>query len=150
MPPSPFSPLTKEVQAVTPPAGAAVAQDYPIGQVPFNGQLPPIIGLRPRAAVTGQDTDYRTLRVLLYHGPMSPLAGQGPTLVGIRTMDADFGALPKYAASGIQVGDSDRNVYRGDLLVLEETVTGAGLASPGFSIGAELTRGIPTEDEDAG
>lgn len=120
-----------------PGAGAAVAQDQVIGEAPFTGVVSSVT-IISEANVTANATNYRTFRVI-----NKGADGNGTTVVASLALDtpttddlADFDEknVPLSAVAGAV------NVTEGDVLAVDETVTGTGLAHSGYKVTVGLNR----------
>lgn len=106
-----------------------------LGEVPFAGKVT-AVGFIPNAAITGQDTNTR--RVALTNRGS---AGAGTTEAaflqfnnGVNAVEFDKKNITLHATV------ANRNVAAGDVLTIDSTTPGTGLADPGGLYIVEITR----------
>src|SRR5687768_9274215 len=120
--------LQREVPAQ---ATAGTVQDHVIGEAESGGTVTEVT-LVPEANVTANATAYRTFRVL-NKGP----AGAGTTVVASLALDTpttdDLAAFDEKTVP-LSATAADLNLTAGDVLIADETVTGAGVAHGGYTI----------------
>lgn len=134
--PSGQAPLVKSVGENVPAATGPTAQDNVVGRAPQAGVVTAVT-LTPEATITGTATNFRTFR-LVNRGQ----DGSGTTVVASLAFDGagvtapafDERALPLSGVAGATT------VAEGDVLVLDEVVTGTGLASPGATVSVTVAR----------
>lgn len=130
------APLVRKLEATVPALGAAVAGDQVIGEAPFAGTVTSVT-FTPEADITGQATNFRTLRVI-NKGP----DGNGSTVVASLAFSSGAVTATDFDEKSIDLSGTAANlvVAEGDILAWDETVTGSGLASPGGKVQVEITR----------
>jgi hypothetical protein len=131
------APLVRELQATVPAAGAAVVQDQVIGEAPFDGTVTRV-RLVPEAALVADNANKRTIRLL-----NKGAAGAGSTVVATYTTDVASGGLTAFDEKDVPLSGTAANlvVAAGDVLAVDETVAGTGVAHSGYKVVVELTRG---------
>jgi len=135
--PSGSAPLTKTIEATIPAAGAAVAQDQAIGEAPFAGTVTGV-KIVPEAALVGHAANFRTFRVV-----NKGQAGAGATVIASFATDTpgtdDLAAFDERVIplSGVAGATT---VAAGDVLAVDETVAGTGVAQAGYKVIVEITR----------
>lgn len=131
------APNSKTLQASVPAAGAAVAQDQVVDTAPFAGTVTEV-RIIPEANLTANGTNYRTFRVL-----NKGQDGNGATVVATFATDtvttddlSDFDEkiIPLSAVAGATT------VAEGDVLAVDETVTGTGVAHSGYRVEIDINR----------
>lgn len=131
------APLVRKLEVTVPAAGAAVAQDTIIGEVPFDGEVTGV-SVISEAGVIADATNYRTLRVV-----NKGQAGAGTTVVASQALDTpttdDLAAGDEETIALSGVADAT-DVVAGDVLAFDETVAGTGLAHSGFKVQVEVSR----------
>lgn len=131
------APLVREIDVTVPAAGAAVAQDQVVGEVPFAGTITGVT-IVPEAALTANGTNYRTFRVL-----NKGAAGAGSTVVASFATDTPTtDDLVAFDEKTIPLSGTPANlvVAAGDILAVDELVTGSGVAHSGYKVVVEVTR----------
>ena len=94
------------------------------------------MSLTPEAAITGDNTNTRTL-TLVNKGA----AGTGTTVIGtLAFTTGNNGVAFDEKAFTLSVVDDATDVAEGDILAVVETVGGSGLANPGGLVQVEITR----------
>lgn len=112
-------------------ATAATAQDLVIGEVSHGGTVKEVT-IIPEAAVTAQATNYRTIRVV-----NKGQAGTGTTEVAALPLDTPgTDNLVAFDEKTIPLSGTAANlaVVAGDVLAVDETITGTGLAHGGYTV----------------
>lgn len=120
------------LQATVPAqATAATVQDLAIGEASHGGTVKEVTVI-PEAAVTAQATNYRTIRVV-----NKGQAGTGTTEVAALALDTPgTDNLVAFDEKTIPLSGAAANlgVSEGDVLAVDETVAGTGLAHGGYTI----------------
>lgn len=130
-------PVKRTIEATIAAAGAAVTQDQVIGRVPFSGVVS-AVSIVPEAAGVANATNFRTFRVI-----NKGQAGAGATVVASRaTSVPTTDDLAAFAAKAITLSGTPANlsVVAGDILAVDETVGGTGLAHSGYKVLVEISR----------
>jgi hypothetical protein len=131
------SPNIRTLQATIAAAGAGAAQDQVIDEAPFAGTVV-AVRLIPEANLTADNTNYRTFRVM-----NKGQAGTGNTVIAslATTVTATGGetafdekVIPLSVVAGATA------VAAGDVLAVDETVTGTGVAHSGYRIEVDISR----------
>lgn len=106
-----------------------------IGKAPFAGTIT-AVGFIPNAAITGQDTDTRRVAVTNRGS-----AGAGTTEAAFLQFNSGVNAV-KWDEKEITLHGTAANhvVAAGDVLTLDSTSPGTGLADPGGVYIVEITR----------
>jgi hypothetical protein len=133
------TPNTRTLEATVPAQGTAgTPQDQAVGEAPFDGSVTSV-KIVPEANLTANASNFRTFR-LLNKGQ----DGNGSTVVATFATDtptaddlADFDerVIPLSVVAGAA------NVVAGDVLAVDETVTGTGVAHSGYRVIVEISRG---------
>lgn len=107
-----------------------------LGECPFTGVVTGV-GFIPNAAMTGQDTNTRRLAITNRGS-----AGAGVTEAAFLQFNAGVNAVA-FDKKAITLHETvaNRNVTAGDVLTVDSTTPGTGLADPGGLIIVEITRG---------
>lgn len=133
------APLTKTLEANVPAQGTAgSAQDQTIGEAPVKGTVSSV-SIIPEAALTANATNYRTFR-LINKGQN----GAGSTVVASFATDTPTtDDLAAFDEKAIPLSGTAANleVAEGDVLAIDETVTGTGVAHSGYRVKVEIARG---------
>jgi hypothetical protein len=127
--------MNREVlEATVPAAGAAVTQDQVVGRSPITGRVSYVV-LVPEAALVANATNFRTFRIL-----NRGQAGAGSAVVA--TFATDTPATDDLQAFNDRVIPLTAavDVAQGDVLAVDETVAGTGVAHSGYKVSVELTR----------
>lgn len=130
------APLTKMLEATVPAQGTAgTAQDQVLGEVPFAGTVSGV-SLTSEAAVAGNATNNRIFR-LINKGQ----TGAGTTVVATLTTDAS-NSLVAFDEKAVPLSGTPANllVAEGDVLAIDETVGGTGVAHAGYQVQVEISR----------
>lgn len=131
------APSIRELEATVPAAGAAVAQDQAIGEAPFAGTVTEV-RIVPEAALVAHGTNYRTFR-LINKGQ----AGAGSTVVASHATDTpttdDLAAFDEKSLT-LSVVAGATTVAAGDVLAVDETVAGTGVAHSGYKVVVKVSR----------
>lgn len=129
------APLTTSLRTTIPALGAAVTGDQTIGRAPFDGTVTSIT-FTPEAAITGNTTNTRTIRVI-----NKGQAGAGTTVVGtLAYITATNGVAFDEQSFTLSVVAGATTVVEGDILAVDETVGASGLANPGGLITVNFSR----------
>lgn len=129
------APLVRPLQTTVPALGAGVAGDQTIGEAPFAGTVTGA-SFTPEAAVTGDNTNTRTLTVV-----NKGAAGAGTTVVAtLAFTTGNNGVAFDEKAFTLSVVAGATTVAAGDVLAVVEAVAGTGLANPGGLVQVEITR----------
>lgn len=129
------APNTKRLTARLAAAGAAVVQSEAAGPAPEDGTVT-AASITFDAAVVGNNTNTRTLN-LVNRGQ----DGSGGVVVATLALVAGVNpaAMDEFAMT-LSGTAANRDVAAGDVLSIQETVAGTGLANPGASVGVTLAR----------
>lgn len=115
--------------AQTPAVAAAATADQVIGTVPVDGTVQRVV-YTPEAAITGQNTESRTLTVI-----NKGQSGTGNTVVATLALTAGVNAPAFDEKEFTLAAAASRKVTAGDVLVAVSTTVGVtGLADPGGQI----------------
>lgn len=133
------APLVEVLEATIAAQGTAGnAQDQVVGEAPVDGTVTSV-KIVPEANLTAHGSNYRTFR-LVNKGQ----DGNGATVVASFATDtpttdnlADFDEHA-LALSGVAGATT---VAAGDVLAVDETVTGTGVAHSGYRVIVEISRG---------
>jgi hypothetical protein len=131
------APLTRTIAATIPAQGTAgTAQDNVISEAPFNGTVT-AARLFPEAALTADNTNNRTIRVL-----NKGQAGAGATVVASYQSNVAGGNLVAFDEKPLTLSGTPANlvVAAGDVLVADEVVAGTGVAHSGYRIEVDIAR----------
>lgn len=131
------APNYRFLKTTAPAAGAAVAQDQVIGEAPFAGEVVEVT-FTPEANLTANATNFRTFRVI-----NKGQDGNGTTVVASFATDTvTTDDLSDFDEKAIPLSGTPANlvVAAGDILALDETVAGTGVAHSGYSIEVVLNR----------
>lgn len=138
MTPGEAAPSVREIANVIQAQGTAgTVQDQTIGEAPFAGTVTRV-RLVPEANVVGNASNFRTFRIL-----NKGQSGAGSTVVATFSTNAtpandlvafDEKDIPLSAVAGATT------VAAGDVLAVDETVTGTGVAHAGYKVVIEITR----------
>lgn len=135
------APRSQTLTGFVPAAGAAVAQDQTIGEATVSGQVTEVT-ITPEANLSANGSNYRTFR-LLNKGQ----DGNGSTVVASFATDTvttdDLADFDEKTITLSVVTDA-KDVAAGDILAVDETVTGTGVAHSGYSV--KVT--ISNQDDD--
>lgn len=135
--PTDKTPDIRRVEGTVPAAAAGAAQDQTIGEAHFGGIIHSV-SIVPEANIVAHAANYRTFRVI-----NKGADGNGSTVVATFATDtvstddmSDFDEkhLP---LSGTP---ADLVVAQGDVLAIDETVTGTGVAHSGYKVIVEVAR----------
>lgn len=110
---------------------AGAVQDFVIGEVSHGGKVREVTVI-PEAGVTANATNYRTIQVL-----NKGQAGAGSTVVASLALDTPTtDDLVAFDEKTIPLSGTAANltVAEGDVLAVDETVAGTGLAHGGYTI----------------
>lgn len=122
------------VATAAPAVATAVTGDQVIGEVPYAATITGI-SYTPEAAITGADTNSRTLTVV-----NKGAAGAGTTVLGTLALTAGINAVAfDEKAVTLTATIASRAVAAGDILAVVSTAVGTGLADPGGLVQVELT-----------
>lgn len=129
------APLVKRIQATIPAATIAADVDQTVGEAPFDGTVTGV-SLTPEAAVTGDNTNYRTF-TLVNKGA----SGAGTTVIatlalttGVNLVAFDEKAFTLSAVAGATTVTAE------DILAVVEVHTASGLAHSGGLVEIEISR----------
>lgn len=132
------APLTRTLEATVPAAAKGAVQDQVIGEVPFAGTVT-AVSITPEAALVANGTNYRSFRVLNKGG-----AGAGSTVVASLATDTPTtDDLAAFDEKAVPLSGTAANlvVKDGDVLAVDETIAGEGIAHSGYKVQVEITRG---------
>lgn len=136
------APRSQTLTATVPAQGTAgSAQDQVVGEAPFAGQVTEVT-ITSEANLTANASNYRTFR-LVNKGQ----DGNGSTVIASFATDtATTDDVVDFDERSItmSVVEDAKDVAAGDILAMDETVTGGGLAHSGYQ--ARVT--ISNQDED--
>jgi hypothetical protein len=122
------------LEATIPAAGAAVAQDQVIDRSAIGGTVTSVL-MVPEAALTANATNYRTFRVV-----NKGQNGAGSTVIASFATDTpttdDLVAFDEKTVPLV----GTPTVAAGDIIAVDETVTGTGVAHSGYRIDVEIVR----------
>ncbi len=124
------------LQVTVPGAAIGASYDQAIGESPFKGTVV-AASIIPEAAITGQATNFRRLRVV-----NKGQAGAGTAI----TSEYAFDAAGKNAvafdelALTLDATLANRNVEAGDVLAFVSDAVGTGLVDPGGVVQVEVAR----------
>jgi hypothetical protein len=134
------APLTRTIAATVPAQGTAgTVQDNVVSEAPFDGTVS-AVRLIPEAALTADNTNNRTFR-LLNKGQ----TGAGSTVIASYQSNVAGGSLVAFDEKPLTLSGTAANlvVAAGDVLVLDETVAGTGVAHSGFRVEIDIARTTP-------
>jgi hypothetical protein len=134
------APLTKTISATIPAQGTAgTAQDNTVSEAPVDGTVS-AVRLIPEANLTADNTNNRIFR-LLNKGQ----TGSGSTVVATYQSNVAGGSLTAFDEKLATLSATPANlvVAQGDVLVLDETVAGTGVAHSGFRVEVDISRTTP-------
>lgn len=107
---------------------AGATQQQPLGEAQYAGTVTEVT-IIPKAGVTANGTNFRTIRVL-NKGP----AGAGSTVIASLALDSPgTDDLTAYDEKTIPLSGTPA-VAAGDVLSVDETVAGTGLAHGGYDV----------------
>lgn len=121
------------IEATVPAVAAAVAQDQVIDRSPITGQVKSVKVI-PEATVVAAAVNFRTIRVV-----NRGQDGAGATVVASHALDT-AGTDNLVAFDERELPITSPNVNAGDVLVVDETVAGTGLAHSGYRIAVLIER----------
>lgn len=132
---APQAPDVRTLRTRIAPAGAAVAQNTVLGDVPVDATVTGA-SLEADALVTGVVTNNRTFNLI-----NRAQDGSGAVVVATLTLAAGTN-LPAADEVAMVLSGVPANlaVNAGDVLSLQEVVNGTGLANPGLQVKVTLTR----------
>jgi hypothetical protein len=129
--------VKRTIEAAVPAAAAGATQDQVIGRAPFSGRVS-AVSVIPEAAVTADGTNFRTIRVI-----NKGQGGAGSTVAASLALDTpgtdDLAAFDEKAVP-VAAAAADRAVAAGDVLAVDESVAGTGLAHSGYRVLVEISR----------
>jgi hypothetical protein len=131
------APNVRTIAATIPAQGTAGnAQDNVISEAPFAGVVS-AVRLVPEAALVADNTNNRIIRVL-----NKGQSGAGSTVVATYTSNVAGGSLVAFDEKLLTLSGTPANlvVAAGDVLVLDETVAGTGVAHSGFRVEVDISR----------
>jgi hypothetical protein len=130
------APLTRTLTTTAPAVAAASDGHQTIDEVPFAGTVTGV-SYTPEAAITGANTETRTLTVV-----NKGAAGSGTTVVATLAFTSGVnGVAFDEKAFTLSVVSGATTVAAGDILALVSTHSGStGLADPGGLAQVEITR----------
>lgn len=129
------APLVQTLRFTSPAAATAATVTNPAMEAPFVATVTGVT-YTPQAAITGQNTNTRIIR-LVNKGQ----AGAGSTLIASIQFDAGVnGVAFDERALTLTATTADRNVAEGDILSVESSPVGTGLADPGGLVQVTIER----------
>lgn len=136
MPPE-QAPKVNTIQSSVPAQDSAVTvQDEVVGDAPFAGTVDRVT-ITPEAAVVANDVNNRTFR-LINKGQ----SGAGNTVVASYRSDIAGGSLAAFDEKDLTLSGvaGARTVAEGDVLVMDEIITGTGVAHGGYEVEIDVSR----------
>jgi hypothetical protein len=129
----------RTLEATVAPQGTAnAAQDQVIGKAPFAGRVS-AVSIIPEAALTANGTNFRTFRVV-----NKGQNGSGSTVVATFATDTpatdDLAAFDEKSIP-LSGTPANLNVAKNDVLAVDETIAGSGVAHSGYRAIVEIKRG---------
>jgi hypothetical protein len=131
------APNVKTIQATVPAQGTAgTAQDQVISEAPFAGTVT-AARLIPEAALTADNTNNRIFRVI-----NKGQSGSGTTVVATYQSNVAGGNLVAFDEKPMTLSAvaGATTVAAGDVLAIDETVAGSGVAHSGFRVEVDISR----------
>jgi hypothetical protein len=130
--------VKRTIEATIAPQGTAnAAQDQVVGKAPYAGRVASV-AIIPEAALTANGTNFRTFRVI-----NKGQSGSGSTVVASFATDTpttdDLAAFDEKAIP-LSGTPANLNVAAGDVLAVDETVAGTGVAHSGYKAIVEIRR----------
>jgi YD repeat-containing protein len=130
-----MAPVTERVTATVPAVGATTTADQIVAESHVAGKVTAVT-YTPEAAITGHDTNTRTL-TLVNKGQ----SGSGSTVIGtLAFVASNNGVAFDEKAFTLSSTAADLVVAAGDILVFVSTYAASGLADPGGRVEVEITR----------
>lgn len=129
------APYVRRMQATIPAATIAADVDQTVGEAPFDGTVTGV-SLTPEAAVTGDNTHYRTF-TLVNKGQ----TGVGTTVIATLALTTGINLVAfDEKAFTLSVVAGATTVVAEDILAVVEVHTGNGLAHSGGQVEIEISR----------
>ena len=130
------SPLILNLTANADAQGTAGVVAEIVGEAPVAGVITSA-SFTPATAIVGNDTDYRTLKVV-----NKGAAGAGTLIAAALALNVagTGGTLAAGDEKALTIDTARDDVAKGDILSFEQSIAAGGLANPGGLVQVEITR----------
>lgn len=132
---STLTPLVATISALVPNVAAGSTDNSTIGKAPFAGTVTSVTFV-PDAAMTGNDTNYRTVTVI-----NKGTNGSGTkTVASLAFLSGVNGTAFDEKTITLDADAADITVAEGDILVWNSVFTASGIADPGGLVTVSISR----------